>query len=371
MKKIIPFTLLIWLISIGCSKDDPSGVPATANEFPSFTALAIKDEAVFQLNIFNNATAIEEFDLSNDLGVPFEFERLDVSGDLLTFYDVTFNNFSVYQKDLVTGSTFVSEVICPLDLGETRFFPLNSENKLLIFSVVPNGCSPLMNNLYIRDKGTDVCNKIRLQDSFDCNSNFSGIVIGETAYLSQLLSNGQARVFKFNLNTMEEEEEVFINGAFKATVDEDTFYVFTENTLVMYNSADLSFKNSANLSTSLGGQLDGWFKTSFNGDQMLIDIQYPQPSAIEQGPAIFDLGSGEISEGNDTFFFDLREQLSTELGTDLFYSAYTVDMSNETILVAYQTGLGQDFGGVVLTNFEGEILSRIELEFEVQKLILR
>ena len=371
MKKIrwtVP-ALVFFLLS--CNNDDPLPEPVNEVVLPNFTALAIKNEQVFQLDVTAGGNTVEENNLTAEIGVPQDFAQLDVSGSLITFFEVIFNNFSVYQKDLDTNAVFSSGVICELDAGESRFFSLNSTEKFLLFSVDPNGCDPLQNNLNILDKETGDCVKFALDNSFNCNSNVSALVDGETAYISQLTATGEALLKKLDLNTLEVTAEISIAGDFKATINGDTLYVFTPTSLITYNKADLSFVNATNLNTSLGGQVDGWFKTDFDENIMVFDIRYPQPSAIEQGPALFNLESGEIVAGEGSFLFNLQAKLGDELQNDVLFTAYTVDLSDTTILVAYKTSGSLDDGGIVKTNFEGEILTRITLDYEVQRIILR
>ena len=369
MKKTIwPVAMLLLF---ACSNDDLPPEPDTAAAFPDFTALAIKNSSVFQLDISENGQSIAEFNLTQDIGVPEDFAILDITGSLMTFFEVIFNNFAVYQKDLDTQETFSSGVICELDAGESRFFPLNSARKFLLFSVNPNGCDPLRNNLNILDKENGECTKLALDNSFNCNSNIAGAVLGESAYISQLNASGEASLKKLNLNTLDVEAEILIEGDFKATFNDGILYVFTPTSLLTYNADDLSFRNATNFNTSLGGQLDGWFKTDFDLNRMVFDFRYPQPSSIEQGPAILDLNTGEVIAGEGEFMFNLQALLSDELESDVLFTAYAVNLSDSTILVAYKTSGDIDVGGIVKTNFDGEILARFELEYEIQYILLR
>ncbi|MEJ2585271.1 MAG: hypothetical protein P8Z38_09580, partial [Robiginitalea sp.] len=109
----------------------------------------------------------------------------------------------------------------------------------------------------------------------------------------------------------------------------------------------------------------------FDGNRLLVNYIYQQPSLFFAQPAVYDFDQGELTRGADPFLPELQERVELETGDRVLFGKFAVDLPKGTIAIIYVRGNGAAEGGVVLTNFDREWLEVIPLPYVPEQVEIR
>ena len=175
------------------------------------------------------------------------------------------------------------------------------------------------------------------------------------------------------MNTNKKEKELIFDDNFRATIRDNELHIFFYNgDYEIYNADNLDLKRKSNLDLKFFSEYPGFFKTQFIGNEMLFKLLYAQPSPVSYGPATIDLTTGEILTGLDFNLVAFWRELGGLLNASVGITTYSVDLKSNLVVVGFEnTNQNNKSGGVVYSNFDGEILKIVELEFIPDKIIIR
>ncbi len=375
MKKLY-FYLTLIILSFGCSNSDLDENNLNSTLQKDITIIAKENNQYYQIDVLNNSKNIITTNLSETLGIEYPYLVLNTSPSLISFFKMAGNSFPVFQKNIITSETYIRNQFCDLDSQEGRNFPTNSDKKLILFTYEYNENSisnaDIINNfIRIYDKQTENCVKL-LIGSGELYSRKSTIVIGENIYVYYTNKERKPEIVKINLITNKIEEELIFDNIFRATISDNELHIFSNGEHEIYNTLNFEMisKSSLNLNNLLG--YPGLFETSFKDNEMLIDLPYAQPSPVEYGPATIDLTTGEIIKGLENNLLDVWRDLGDHLKASVGITTYSVDLKSNLIVIGFEKiSQYNKSGGVVYSNFKGEILKIVELEFIPNKIIIR
>ncbi len=371
MRKLFQYFLIVILIS-NCSSDgtDNSTDNGTNNSMPNISALAVKNNETYQLNVSQNGNQVDEINLSTTLGLPEYISKVDVTDKLVTFYHKIGNNVDVYQKNLQTNETFTSESICKED-DESILAVFNSKNKFIALSIKYLANNDAENCAKILDKNTGICNSIYLSNGYF--SSFYGICMNENAYIT-LSENNIGTLYNIDLDNNLIETELEIDPYYFATAVNNKLYFFYNGQILTLDPNTLETTSTSTFGqyiypTNLSVNNSRWFKTQLIGNEMLVYLTYPQPSQFSHGPATLDITTGEYIEAN-TFLFNVVQNFNEAHTTGIGIYCYETDLQSRIVYCGYQNNDGSGTGGIIKTNFNGEILGFVELDYVPYRLIL-
>ena len=369
IKNLVKLSLIIFLFN--CCSDSDSGNDSGDIFQKDLTIIAQDNSHLFQIDILNRASNITTTNLTETLGVKKDYNFIKQTGSLISFFTLNNNNYSVFQKNILTSEIYSNDQICTLDDRESKNIPAASNQKLILFTTEWDNADTY-NFLRIYDKETKNCVKLEINSGF-INGNSATFVNGEMVYATY--RNAEKRVLiKINLLTNQIENELIFDSSFGATIRGEELHVFFLNKdYKVYNTSNFDLISSNTLQSNFEIPF-GFFKTDFYNNEMLIDFLYPQPAPINQGPATVDLTTGEIVRGENTLLWDLRRKILADYQMDVSLLTYSVDLENNVVVCGYSLNYYPnvpDSGGIVYSNFEGEILKLVEFEYVPIKVIIR
>lgn len=376
--------ILLMLICISCSdsnNNQDNENPDTAFIGPDVTVLARFNDQIFQYDVLNNGNTVNKTNLSNEFGPGFgSFITIDESYPLISFFEINANNYIVYQKNLESSEIRIRQEICPLnnEAGASRVFAVSSINKLILFSqILTQEFNTIRAFAHILDTSSEQCTEVLLRNG-QFTENGTGLsrrfwVQGESLYLLFIDSDIDKEVIlKINLTTSSIERSIEFDRfrSVRATIWDNQLHVFFgDGQYDIYDTTTFGLLSSGTLPYRFSHPL-GFFETSFDGDEMYIDISYPQPSPIGRGPAAVDLSSGELTKGSNLFFFDIRSDLNEVLQRPVsVVSLYKVDLENNVIVLAFWNDDQSQSGGILFTDFEGNLNKIVELDARPERII--
>jgi len=114
------------------------------------------------------------------------------------------------------------------------------------------------------------------------------------------------------------------------------------------------------------------FKTSFVGNNMLMDIAYAQPSPLTSRPAFLNLNSGIVTSEINMFQVKTNLQELFPNAAVNFASQYRVDVANELVTGAFSIN---DINGmnyaVFFADYEANILNHVAVDIEPYAILIR
>ena len=376
MRTIIYY--LAFLIVFSCSSDsdpnDNNGNPST--NFLDVTVIGESDGEVLQTDltdVTDTSQSETEFNLTTDLGLIPTYDYLNVEGNLLSFFDRILAQFQVFQKNIATQNSFAGDNLCALDTDEFELLATNSSDRIILLTIEP------LEELFIRifNPSTGDCTKIAAGTGFDGPLSTSVVVHNNSVYLAHKINGGAMRIARFGISSGQLEDEVVFNQDFAATFRNNEMLVFFfDGNYSSYNSQTFDFisdNGSYNTTPSLLNFSIGLSKRQFQGDKMLIDYFYAQPSLISKGPAVLNLSTGALEEGSDGFLFNVNSELVNTFQTAVVVSPiYAVDLTSGRVVVGFaNNSVFPSTGGIIYTNFDGDIDKIIELPYVPDEIIIR
>ena len=315
--------------------------------------------------------------LTGELGLAdLPFYRRDITNSSVAYYFWQDQNSAAYYKDLETADLFSVTDICGFSAEidtETaiRRVSGNSTYVVMAYASFPDGTDPLF-SLRILERSTGGCRDLPVTDV-----NASGIenysIQGELMALYYLQAGtGTPLIALVDLGSGSVVETLIVDDNFQAATFRGTdLWIFNRDaTYLVYNTQSGNFTQSGN-APGLPAQGPGMFESRFEGNRILVQYIYQQPSLFFAQPALYDFDRGVITQGGDPFLPELQRRMELETGERVLFGKFAVDLPTGTIALVYVRGNGAAEGGVVLTNFNLEWLEVIPLPYVPEQIEIR
>jgi hypothetical protein len=109
-------------------------------------------------------------------------------------------------------------------------------------------------------------------------------------------------------------------------------------------------------------------KIENNGDNIIINIPLPAPSASPISPAIYDISTFEITKGGSQLYFDISDNLIDEMDILSYPSIFDTDVRSEIIVLSFRDISGNY--NLLYSNFDAEILKIVPLDREPSEVFI-
>lgn len=375
--RTILFVLFAAHLTISCSSDGGNEtIDIKDNEitfaFDKLAIIATNDEQIFQMDLNLESETVEETNLTKDFGVeiPYKIFTSDTHVSLLYRQG---QKYSFITKRFEKKNVQMHDMLCGFESGQMEAAKSSTVVKdyLLIFT----GSGDSFDELSVRSKHlpTGNCQKISFGQGYDFN--FNQILYEEDQIVVSFTNiSGQYTIAYIDLISGDVSTTTF-DKYYSATLNEGMmhmlFYGQTGSIYEVYDPKDWSLVENKEFKSDLNFGYNGLVQTQMYQNKVLIDFQYPQPAPTGNGPGILNLNTGG---------YDLNAQILSNTKTDLQkkYNAnikimtYMADLESETLVVGYEVAdfKGNISGGLVMSNFEGEILKDISLPYAPLKIVL-
>lgn len=359
----------------GCSEDTPDPAPMAPEVF--FTAFGNTGSEEVQMDVSSQEGEPLLISLTEELGLgDFPFYLRNVTNTSVEYYFWQDQQSGVRFKDLNSGDLFLADDICDFSLENKpeRSIRRVSGNKGYVampYAEFTDGRDALF-YLRILNRETGECKDLPVPEV-----NNSGIesysIEGRLLALYYLQEGTDTPLITLvDLETASIEETLILEETFlAATFNGSDLWIFNrDDTYLVYNTQSGAFSRSGS-APGLPAQGPGMFYSRFDGNRLLVDFIYQQPSLFFAQPAVYDFDLGTLTQGADPFLPELQERVEDETGDRVLFGNYGVDLPTGTIAIVFVRGDGSPEGGVVLTNFQREWLQVIPLPFVPERIEVR
>ncbi|MEL7268500.1 MAG: hypothetical protein AAGL34_02950 [Bacteroidota bacterium] len=362
MKSKIHLWICVSFVVWGCSNDDNDSDNHNG-EFPaSFTVIGEDQSQVYQFTSQNGSQMGTSSSLTERLGVPSNYLTIRQNGDDLSFYTFSEDSFSLFRWNVgqSTGETFDSfytvsaqrSITWGIDMDDAVLFgyfgPFTARNLFLqrvdlvegnlrdipIEDNVMLSFQPLLHNqkLYLSFRDMEGNNKLVLYD--EANER-----------LSQVLDFGTA---PFSFLVAENNEIAVIQN-------------IPSPTMGFYDGDDLTLIEEVSLQRNFPLEMGPIQNASIFQNRFYYNFVYPQPAILPEGPAVYDLQTGEHR------LIDLSRilgQVETEIGQNVQVTTQRFDEVSRVFFVGFaSTSLNSISGGVVQIAEDGNRFEIFEFPF--------
>lgn len=372
--KVLPLFFAV-LLTFSCSNDDmPPHEDVSALIMHDITVVSSSNTAIYEYNILRENNVVNSTDLTATFGLSPLFTYLNATANKLTFYTTASNSFDIFQKEIGNSNIQVYDDICDEATDETHYFALNSEEKIVQLGVGVSTTAAPGPELFVKffDPITMGCDRVAVGNGF-LASRQGALIFEETLYMAyQDFETDLYVLAQIDLLTKRRVGDIRFEKPFIIAINQGTelHAFFEDDSYEIYDASSYALLSEGTLDDNGVLGIEGLVDTNFWDDGILVFISYPQPSEINSGPAVMDLQSGELVLGNDSFLFGVRDELIIELGYQIFYTTYAVDLQSGAVVCGFLRA-GQEKGGVVYTNFDGDILKVVEIEGIPAQIVLQ
>lgn len=364
MKKHYLPCLLAFVILVSCAGDDTDFEFAEEATLPSFVAIGEDLETVWQLN-YNGASQNAQIeDIGTQLAIDPNYLTLRQTGNQLSFYSFDSGFFDLSQKDVVTGDIQIFDRFYQNTDQRSVVWGINNETEVFFGFFAPLGSTNLaVRQIGLQDlQGQDLLLEADItrlyQPVYERNKLFIPYEDGSNIFKVGVYETNTQQL-RVTLNFGTARPSIFMNADGNLAV-----LKFDSNTGL---SLDIFDFDSIQLLQTTPLDLNqvfpvGALEAELQGDALYYEYTFVQPSALNSGPAIFNLGSQQNQ------ILDLRgiiEQLETEPTNDLTLTTQRFSPRDNVFYVGY-ANLAEnrtDEGGILILSREGELLQDIRLDF--------
>lgn len=376
MKREFALALLACALLFACSNDDSNAGAEDISTQVShdITVVASSQTAIYQHDIPRDSDQATSVDLTSTFGLNPGFDFVQASENQLTFYTRAVESFDVLQKPILLNLAESFPDICVEEDDETHFLGRNSNSKIVIIGVGSSTTGNPGPELFVKffDRVSRTCTRMPVGNGF-LSSQRGTQMVGNNLYLAyQDFESSQYVLVEIDLENEERRGDIRFDEPWTAAIDDGVakHFFFDDETYEVYDAQTDELIAASTLDDKGVLGSEGILNTSFWENGLLVIISYPQPSAITLGPAVMDLSDGELTRGNDSFLFDVRDELTNLLGYDNFFVSYGVDLRSGTVVAGFVRA-GLEEGGIVYTNFNGDILKVVEFMGIPEQIVLR
>ena len=376
MKRKTLLTLITCVVLFACSNDDSEegDIDVSTQVAHDITVIASSQTAIYQHDNLKGSDQVSTVNLTATYGLDPGFDFVQTTDNLLTFYTRAAESFDVLQKPMLFNTAESFPDICQEGDGETHFLGRNSDSKIFIIGVGLSTTGDPGPELFVKffDRVSRTCTRIPVGHGF-LSSTRGALVVDEFLYLAyQDFESSQYVLVEIDLLNEERSGDLRFDNPWTAAIDPGVskHFFFEDNTYEVYDAITDELVSATTLDDSGVLGREGILSTEFWENGLFVIISYPQPSAITLGPAVMDLTSGDLTQGNDSFLFNVRDQLTAMLGYDNFFVSYGVNLRTGAVVAGFVRA-GREEGGIVYTNFAGDILKVIEFTGIPEQIVLR
>ncbi|NKI31095.1 hypothetical protein [Croceivirga thetidis] len=366
LKRVLP--AVFGLILVGCNQDDEPGLIQEELSPTNFSVIGLTTESVFQYDYDATAESGELTNLTLEIGVPVDYLTLRQTGNLLSFYTFGEGTFSLWLKNIESGETDIYADFFANSAGRSFAWGINDETNVFFGFFGPNG----ERNLGIQDVvfSGDLDGDLIIDENIDFT--YQPLLFEDKIYLTyrdevgnykltyyDTVSKTASSIVNFgpvpiSIFTSELGEIVVIKNGANPTLE-----LFDADSLVFIESKSLQFGTAFNQGPIYGAV--------FKDDKLYYAYPFVQPALYDEGPAIFDLATGENT------IFDLAaiaQGVEAELGVAIGITSQIYDAAADVFLVGYAS-LGDDTtGGILQISTAGELIANISLPFFPNYIVL-
>ena len=306
----------------------------------------------------------------------FENARFQFDPETLAFYTWENQRSRVYYNDLTNGTPSTEIDICGFESESDvpKFIQgIWGSNSywVMAYAESPNGVD-LVQRIRISDRSGGPCRDLTIEDT-----NLRGIrdmqlqgdlllllyeELGTDLPVIRLVDPAQGT----NIITLNLDEDFQA-----ATLNESELLLFgSDQTVQTFAIQSLTFTTESSL-PDFPLLRPGLFKTRFSGDNILVSVDYQQPSLFFAQPSVYNLRAGGFSAGGEDFLPILQSQIEADTGDRFLFGVFDADPESGRIAIAYIKGDGSPEGGLVISDFDGNPLQIIPLPFLPDDVVIR
>ncbi|QLG45368.1 hypothetical protein [Costertonia aggregata] len=366
MKWISRATLLFYiLLSSACSKDNANDKNGPQNErIANFTVIGEDAENVYEYVFNANQGNGSLTDLSQEADIARGYLTLRELNGVLSFFNFSNGNFTLTQRNVITGAVKVSENFYSDVPERAILWGTNTTDKAFIGTYTPDGSR----NLGVRtiDLDTGGTQDIFLEN--DIQTTFQPLYKDEKLFViyQNGLGNFEISVIDTGTNSVIKQLS-YQNRAPSLGIDDagDVIVLTSDNgndtQYDMYDINTLEIKEQKNISLNQifsAGPLEG----RVVDDKLYYSNAYSQPSPIIFGPALFDFDT-DIKTVVD--MIRIVDQIEMEIGERITLISQGYDPATDLFLIGYGISNTTNLrdGGVLMISTDGELVKRIEVPF--------
>jgi hypothetical protein len=355
---------LVWLSLLWACSTNETEMAAEEDLVPSFVLVGIDAENVYQYNYDGLEDKAATFNLSQELGLGANYLTLRQVGQQLSFYTFSNGAFSLYQKDVLTGSTDLFLDFYENTDARSIVWGTNDASSVYFGYYSPRGSS----NLALYSYHLATLQGVDTPLEFNIQELYPPLYEDGKLYITYQSGSG---AFK-----------LAIYDTFQATVVQNVDYGSARPSIFMADNGDLAIitlgpngitelelrstetflvqtKQVLNLNQVFS---PGPLNAQLRDEKLYYEFEFAQPFSINKGPAIYDLGTDE----NLVLDMDgILKQLSSETGLsiNILTSVYVKD--TDAFLFGYGKVTNDDRleGGVLAISSEGKLLKQLSLPF--------
>ena len=367
--------LTVLFLIAGCSEDAEDPAPVAPEVF--FTAFGNTGSEEIQMDVTSRTGDPLLISLTEELGLgDLPFYLRNITKTSVGYYFWQDQQSKVRFKDLNSGDLFLADDICDFSLENIperaiRRVSGNERYVVMPYAEFPNGQDSSF-FLRILNRETSECQDLPVPEVNLTGIESYSIEGGLLALYYLQEGTGTPLITLVDLESATIEETLILDETFQAATFSGTdLWIFNRDaTFLVYNTQSGAFSRSGS-APGLPAQGPGMFTSRFDGNRLLVDNIYQQPSLFFAQPAEYDFDQGTLSQGADPFLPELQERVERETGDRVLFGKYGVDLPTGTIAIIYVRGNGAAEGGVVLTNFNREWLQVIPLPFVPEQVEIR
>ena len=377
MKKTFQFICALLLFT-GCQEGDGETIPNNSQnqdaDIPSkVTVISEDQEAIYQIDVQTDKESLTEYNLTQTIGALPSYRSKYINGTQVSYVYKEAQEVKAVFKDVANQNSQSYDLTSKLD---DPYQGVNYGNAIEDYLLVFNRSGPKYEDLSVF--ATNVNNGSSRKITFGKGTSYSSTILYEGGWLVLKFNDlsGNDVLASINLESGEVNTKVF-NGSYFAFLAGGQIHMVSCNSKYeIYDVLDLSLMDSGSLDVC-NYLLDwtwrsGLNKTQVDGNDLLVHMQPLQPSPDLTSPGVYDLTTGEMIEDKMILTSIRLELYKLYPQTYIKMNTYTVDLARKHIVIGYEKddGNGVLSGGLIFTDFSGEILKEIILNRPPQEIII-
>ncbi len=364
--KFLRFSIccLVFLLIFACSKESAPGAGEEQVTLPDFRLIGEDADNIYQYTYDASSASGTEINLSQTLGLGANYLTLRQVDALVSFYQFSTGNFSLFQQNTLTGQSRTYPNFYSVSDERAITWGANSEDQIFLGYYSPRGSRDFGIRIMDPSDGSfaDQALEASIQQAFE------PLYYRERLLITYRAGNGDYKVAIFNTESSEVMETLEFGTAIPNVLIDDAgkigILIGSGNSEFIYRNLDFETLIQTSERTLTLNEFfpAGPFQGSFYGNTLYYVNSFAQPSAIPFGPAYYDFDQAENYEVD---IMGVVQQVENELGTDIDLTSLRFYQEEGLFLIGYvlagsQTSLE---GGVLAVSKTGALLERQSLDF--------